>query len=62
MTATFELGLQKVKMNKHLKYWRWFRSKFIARTHKHTHTGSTALYGPPKWSVLGSKLSHSHAV
>jgi len=57
MTLTFELDLDRVKMNHHAIYLgqKSFGSKVIARTHRHTHchwhTGPFALPGPLKWSV-----------
>jgi len=57
MTLTFELDLDRVKMNHHAIYLgqKSFSSKVIARTHRHTHcharTGPFALPGPLKWSV-----------
>jgi len=57
MTLTFELDLDRVKMNQRAKYLRQrsSNSKVIIPTrrhHTHTHTRSNALRGLLNWSVI----------
>jgi len=47
MTLTFEHDQDNVKMNEHSKY---LVSSNVTQTD--THTGSTAVPGSPKWSVM----------
>ena len=56
MTFTFELDLDSVTLNYHGKYLgqRLFNSKVIVRTYRPTHTGTIALPGLLKWSLMNS--------
>jgi len=54
MTLTFELDLNVVKTNHHVRHLRQrsFSSKVIVRSHIHTHSGPIALHGLLNWSVI----------